>query len=419
METKVDQTISYGQTVKRDSEYKFTRIVQNTGGESVSIVSSEQSSTFELPSVAFNFAKSVIRFQQVVPENTTATRFAHAFRDTPPWARVELYTRGGTYLMDITNFSNIYQALGQRTKTVEDFHCSDNDVLIKTALNDLETKKLESGTATVAATPGSGNVTIEWRIRGEELYNTILSLDKTILLGEVLNLRITWNSAQKHGYWSQAALATPVDIPAASAVEINNLVLYLAQENNATITNELNNVISSSGMSILIPYVHSYKTNLGGSSNAVSLRFSRGHGISLERVYTLFTTGAEEKDTRFVSDVAQFTSFYSLLDSKRLQEFDINVPAGDYKWMKRVEKNGRVVGLTVTNDSLNFAHSDSWCGDELQCAVHQHIGGLDLSTERKYDLYVTRTGAVGTVNYYSAAVCQKQMMIGPGGVSLM
>ena len=88
--------------------------------------------------------------------------------------------------------------------------------------------------------------------------------------------------------------------------------------------------------------------------------------------------------------------------------------------MKTQEKKDRVVSLALSNDDTNFAHSDSWCSG-LECAKHQKNGGLDLSVERKYDLYATREGGVaGTaVNYYTAAVCQKQLMISPAGVQVM
>lgn len=422
METKIDQTIQYGQTVKRDSEYKFTKVIQNTGGDSLEIKTASQTSTFELPVVGFNLAKSSLNFTQVIPENTTPTRYAHAFRSVPPFSRLELFTRGGTYLMDITNFANVYTAFGQRTKKIEDFHGSDNGIVTKTDLNDLAIRKSIVGTATQNPADESGIVTVNWKILGQELYNCVMSLDKTLIVGEVLNLRVTWNPAQHQGYWSSTAVGgTPANIDAGSAVTISNLALYLAQEINPTVLNELSQVVSSQGMSVLIPYVHAYKTTLGSllTSHAISVRLSRGHGVSLERIYTLFGTGAEEKNTRYDADVAGTTSFYSLLNSKRMQEFDVNVANEDYDWMKSGEKKDRVVSLQLTNDSTLFAHSENWCGDDLECAVHQHIGGISLDVEQKYDLYISRAASTNAVNYYTVAVCQKQLMLGPGGVQVM
>ena len=414
MDTKIDQTIQYGQSVKRDSEYKFTKLIQNTGGDSFDIKTSSQTSTFELPVVGFNLANSFINFTQTVPKNTNdAAHFAHAFRSTPPWNRIELYTRGGSYLMDVTNFANIYTAFGQRTKKIEAFHGSDNGVVVRTSINNLEIKRVVTPAANT-------DVVTEWRIPGNELYNTIMSLDKTLVVGEVLNLRITWAPAQHHGYWSTLANNADVSIPGAAAVKISNLAMYLSQETNPSVLNELSQVVSTTGMTVLIPFTHAYKTTLAAAltSNAISIRLSRGHGISLERIYTVFGTGAEEKGTRYESKISQITSFYSLLNSRRMQEFDVVRANGDYDWMKTGEKKDRVVSIQLTNDDLLFAHSENWCGDDLECAIHQHIGGLSLDVEQKYDLYVTKPG-VTEMNYYTAAVCQKQLMIGPGGLQIM
>jgi hypothetical protein len=422
MQSKIDNTIQYNQSLKRDSEYRYTKLIQNTGGDSVTLLTASQTSIFEIPVVGMNLAKSFITFDQKIPENDTKAHYAHAWRHTPPWQRVELYTRSGVYLMDVTNFNHVYQAFGQRTMPISDFQGSNSGVIIKTGTNDLTVKRFSSGSATADPATGSGSVSQSWRIPGRELYNTVLSLDKTIITGEVLNLRVTWLPAQGHGFWSTDALGVtaPRDIDNLSSVTISNIAMYLAQEMNPSVLNELSQVVSTSGMSILIPYIHAYKTNLQGTSNAVSLRFSRGHGISLERVYTLTTTGAEGAATRYDSVIAtNFTSFYSLLDSKRLQEFDVNVASRDFVWMKDAENKGRVVSLQLSNDINNFAFSDSWCGNDLECSIHQHISGLSLDQEKKYDVYFTRPLGVLNYNYYSVAVCQRQLLCGPSGVQVV
>jgi len=426
MESKIGQSIQYGQLLLKNSEYRYTKVIQNTGGDTLELKNASQSSTFEIPVVGFNLAKSSINFTQVVPLNTTLTHKARAFRHTPPWSRIELYTRGGTYLMDITNFAHVYTAFGQRTKTIKDFEGNENGIVRKVDIGDFDileyvegVESKDDGKSPPGPVPGIGDVTVKWKIPGRELYNTIMSLDKTLIVGEVLNLKITWNPAQHHGYWVDNTGANPVDIATTSAVKISDLALYLAQEVNPTVQRDLMDVINNRGLSVLIPYIHSYKTSLGDGlgSHAISIRLSRGYGQSLERVYTLFGTGAEEKNTRYDAVLADTTtsSFYSLLNSKRMQEFDVSVANGDYDWMKVGEKKGRVVSLQPSNDSGLFAHSENWCGDHLECAVRQENGGLSLEMEQKYDLYVNRS-AGGPIHYYTAAVCQKQLVLGPGGI---
>ena len=278
MEVSLDQTIDYKQSVKRDSDYKFTKIIQNTGSEAVTISNSGQVSTFDLPTVGFNLAKSYINFSQTAAAQG-GTDKSNLFRHTPPWQRLELFTRSGTHLMDCTNFAQAFLAMGQRTKTVEEFHSTNQDILIKTSINDLTTKKLNTSGENAAQV-------VQWRISGKELYNTVMSLDKTIILGEAVILRITWRSAIEQGYFSATGGGGIVALT--GNITIGDLSLYLAQETNGSVLADLNQVVSTRGMSMLIPYTHVYKTNIpNATSHAISLRFSRGHGISLERVYSL------------------------------------------------------------------------------------------------------------------------------------
>ena len=411
MEIKRSETIEYRPSVMADSEYKMTRLVQNTGANSVTISGSQSNATIELPAVCMNLAKSYLNFTITVPANGGgANNLAAAHRDTPPIARLELFTRGGKYLADISNFSNIYQAFGQRTKKIEDYHGSDSGIVVKSGLNLLATKRI--------VTDATNNpVVVKFRIPGSELFNTVMSLDKSIYCGEVLQLRLTFLEKDAIGFWADDAAFANART-ATGAITLTDFNFFLAQEQNPAVVNDLIQTVSTSGMSVVIPYVHSYKTVGTAQDTAVSIRLSRGHGQSCERIYTIPINGAEAFNTRYVADAATLTSFYTLLDSRRLQEFDVLCgTTRDYDWLRAHEKKDRVVSLSEPeNDTKNFAWSDSWC-DGLECAVKQHVGGLDLSVERKYDVYFKST--IAAVKYYTAVVCQKMLMMGPEGVDVM
>ena len=408
MEVKRNETIEYRPTLVADSEYKMTRLVQQSGGDSVPINASNNSATIELPAVCMNLAKSYLNFTINVPA-PGGTNVAFLYRDTPPISRLELFTRSGKYLCDISNFSNIYQAFGQRTKKIESFHGSDTGVVVKTGLNDLETKRITIPAATTA-------ITDTFRIPGSELYNTVLSLDKSMYFGEVLQLRITFQNHEGAAFFADnAAGLNPV---AAAGTTITGLNYFLAQEQNPRVVNDLVQTVSTEGMTVVVPFVHSYKTTATAADTAVSIRLSRGHGQSVERIYTIPINGAEVGVSRYVANAGALVSFYSLLNSKRLQEFDVLCgTTKDYDWLRAHEKKDRVVSLSeAENDTKNFAWSDSWC-DGLECAKDQKLGGLDLSVEQKYDIYF-KAGGTAT-KYYTAVVCQKMLSMGPGGVDIM
>lgn len=443
MEVKRDSTIEYRPQVVADSEYMHVRLFQQSGAPNVVITDTGGVATIELPVIPMNLGKSFLNFTQTLAAEAA---FTNAFRDTPPISRIELYTRGGQYLCDITNFNHIYQAFGQRTKKIEDFHGSDDAILVKrqpldapaTVANASPTYQQVEVNAVISAlnsvssqfavdnmdikkfatSAHAAALTVNWRIECSELYNTVLSLDKSIYLGEVLNLRITFAGTQSHGFRSTATAldgtVTGADV-LTTAPTITNLNFYLAQEMNPMVVNDLVQTVNSSGMEILIPYTHSYKTIQTGTSHAVSLRLSSGNGISLERIYSIPVDGPEEKNTRFVANADNLVNFYTILDSKRLQQFDVlGGTTRDYLWLRKDESKDRVVSIKQSNSAQNFAWSDSWMR-ELEGAKHQLAGGLDLSVERKYDFYAT--GAANTT-YYQAAVCQKVMRIGAGGVQV-
>jgi len=168
-----------------------------------------------------------------------------------------------------------------------------------------------------------------------------------------------------------------------------------------------------------MPYAFVYKTNINNqSSHAISTRYSRGHGRMLERIYTRFQNNDETKENRYAAALVgtEITSFYSLLDSRRMTEFDINVASVDYHWMREREHAGKVVGLDISNDTLDFAWSDSWCQNDTECARKGEIAGLSLEgSEVKYDLYINCNGAQSK-NYYTVAVTQRMLQVTPSGI---
>jgi len=414
MDTKIqlDETLDYKIKAKRQSYYRFQKVVQNTGAESVTIGAAQQVSTFEIPSIPLCLARSHLNF------NTTSAAqgggaYAHLFRNTVPWSRVELFNRSGTYLMDVSNFAEMFLTVAQRTKPVEEFHTSDNDVLVRTAINDMTTKTLVHSGANAATT-------INWRVAFRELYDTVLSVDKSIHFNEVLLLRITWREATAHGYQSDNAGGGGTVADLAGNITVSNLALYIAAESNPDVVSSLAQLVATGNMPpVLIPYAFVYKTNINNqTSHAISTRYSRGHGRMLERVYTRFQNDSETKQNRYTATLsdADFVSFYTLLDSRRMTEFDVNVTSADYQWMREREHAGKVVGLQLTNDTADFAWADSWCQNDVECARKGEIAGLSLEgAEVKYDLYINCNGAKSK-NYYTVAICQRMLQVTPSGL---
>lgn len=406
------------------SNLRFTKIFQNTGADTVTIGNAQQTSTFEIPAVAFNLAKSYLNYKASFAAQG-AGQYAHIFKDVVPWSRLELYTRGGVYLCDITNMDYAHRAMGIRYKSVKDFQDS------KAGILDRFGSSVQNGFFTIEETESSGaNATLDdvaWRINLSELYQTAFSLDKSIMLREVLLLKITWNPSTHWGYQSDNANAGAGTMTALGGnVSVSAMNLFLAQEMNGSLINSLNNRIMAGSLNALIPYVHVFKNTLNNQvSHSISTRLNRGHGERVQEIMTLTSfgnAGDESVENRYNSEVAPggqpiISSYYSLLDSSRLSEFDKKLADNDDVWMNRHLTDGTVSGLRSALARARFAPRDAF-GSELEAAKNQIISGLSLNVERKYDLYVTNANA-RTTNYYTVAVCQKMLSVTPQGVVVM
>ena len=393
MEVKVGDTINYAQAVSRISKYKHSKILPISGGPggAVTISLASQTTSFEIPIQTFNLAESYLSFNMTLPAN------CNAFRNILPFERIELYSRGGVYLCDITNAAQWSVSTLSHNKKVGDFLASKNDILIPTDSKNSAVKLLH---------PVADGV-INYQISGKELEDTIFALDKSIFCAEVLNLRVTWMPRDGYGY-----LTGPLVL--ASDINVTGFSLNLAVEQNASVDAELKAQVMSSGMSLLFPSSFMFRNNQGAvAAHSISIRLGRGNGVSLERIYTTAFPAVEEKNTRYTPTVANITSLYSLLDSKRQQEFDVNIGTQDDRMLLKRMTHDKVYGMYDNRTSM-FAWEESWCDGNRGCANEQVNTGLSLDSEKKYDLYLA-TGGAGA-NYYTTAVCQRQLMLTPQGV---
>jgi len=406
---EIDKTLDYKKSMLSASEYKMTRLVQNTGGQTVAINNAEYVSEFELPAVALNMARSSLDYNFTIPTQGNGNS-SLIFRNTLPIRRLELVSRGGTRVMDISNFAQFLHSTLKQETEIKQYQSSESDIelCVKTGLNDL---------TPLPASASGDNVpqTIEQQIRLGDIKNCVLSLDKTIMFNEVMNLRVTWAPFTEWGFTDTAA--NEIDLNAGFNVE--NLRLHLAQEMNPDVIQGLQAEVMGGGMSVLIPYTYSYKTNVPASQQqTVSLRFNAGHGSRLEKLYHAVYPNDESKHNRYETDIAgkwENGSFYSQLNNKRTTEYDLT-PVLAFETRKDYSR-GHVIGLSRNIYADSFAWVENWCGSKHDCAVKQHVGGLDLSTEQKWDITFTMNAAVA-YNHYSFAVAQKMLTVSSAGITV-
>jgi hypothetical protein len=252
------------------------------------------------------------------------------------------------------------------------------------------------------------------------IYNTILSLNKDLYFGEVLYLRIVWAPSTKIFYFGDDALSPGGGTLGAAAVncEITNLQLYLAIEQNQQIKNQLMSQVMGAGHRVLIPYVH---TNLNSSLGAVAqqnvtVRYNRGHGQRLMKVYHSCFNNTENQNTAYDNDNradAKVLSFYTTLNNMRQQEFDIDTSGEeDYMILKDKLKDTAIMNADV------YHYNWFWCDDYSGGAKNDDmvVAGLSLDDEQKWEIVSTTAG--NALRHYTFAVCQREVMLQQNNIQI-
>lgn len=261
-------------------------------------------------------------------------------------------------------------------------------------------------------------ITMNVQIPLHAIKNTILSVDKNIYFGEIILLKIIWGPGTKIAFTNTSRdNLHDGAVALAATIAVQNIALYLAVEKNQEIINELRGQIAGSGFSVLIPYVSSYNNLLNGINQNLSLRFNRGHGRRLLKIYHSIFNSTEQSD--FAYDHSNINGekcsvYYTLLNNDRLQEYDIDcTQLDDYNLLRPYLKDK--VLQTSNIYQYNWFHMESFDG---YCLDNSNLeSGLDLEKEQKWDIYCTT--ANDTFRHYVYAVTQKMLTISSSGITVI
>ncbi|MFM7859786.1 MAG: hypothetical protein ACKO96_49605, partial [Flammeovirgaceae bacterium] len=249
----------------------------------------------ELPAgKGYNLANSVLYFNLAFSASGAGNFNWLPVDFCPVIHRIQLYTRGGVNLADITNlhkYLNLVQKVELKNERLANRSQTDflypNNSLPSTA------PALRPSTSTAAVVQPSFKAYVEpsyavvgaannatpsnlYQLKLGDIPHSIFSLDKDLYFNEVLVLRIEFASGQSFAWYSTANTNPAVgpSVAIATNITISKLSLYLAIETDEVIVQELRNKVNSTGLNVLIPYVWQFKNPISTStSHNVSLRF--------------------------------------------------------------------------------------------------------------------------------------------------
>ena len=422
--------------------YQLTKTIQQTGYTTTTLTTSGgQESIFELSPKVYNFAESYLEFT-ATPVASGADFYNRINLDGLTFIRqITLYTRSGLFLADIPDVGNYMNMTMRRNFKIDDVQTWDKE---GGKFEGLRCSNVAAGsnyrydgtTGTTAYLEPSylrvggkntADPVINVQMNLNRIIHSIFSQDKDLYFGgEVLYLRIVWNPTTKIAFIGKSATDPTGDVAAyAGNIAITNLVLYMAVEQNQVIENEVRNkVLSAEGLNIVLPYVYQNKISLGGTSQNLSIKYSRAHGSKLLKIYWAPYSATESSNTTYDHDNlagAKVSQFYTTVNNIRTSQFNYNCDGDDYR-MQRKRLQGSCI---LSSDEYyynwvwieDFTNNYSMVDKPLKPAEDNYVDGMPLDMEVKYDVFTNTANA--NYNHYVYAICQKNLVINSSGISLV
>lgn len=443
--SEISNELNFEKKEMSHPEYKMHKLIQQSGGQT-QVISGGSTSVFEIPAdTVFNLSKSTIVHTSTMDQKANLANFMPA--DTLSHIQsIQLYTRAGVYLSDIQYCNNYLKIVRKPETSLEEFMTNDLGAHAVNTWGGLRRNNIIASAAGANATfqlradnsapdlsytepkyyftrTVNNALVINTHFKLSALKNSIFACDKDLYFAEPLLMRITYENANKARHRATAVTdVTNGEVVPDGNFTLTNLALFLAIEQNQAVINGLKQKVMNGGMSLLVPYIHNYKTNLAAAvSMSVSLRFNRGHGQRLHKVYTSLFNGTETLSGAWLcSNVAndRVQSYYSMLNNSRLQEFNVTT-ASNEDWLIHEEKVKGSVIQSSNQYKNDWFHLDDWSGLKLidSQGAFNNVTGLSLDVEQKVDIYLTTDGNAA-YNIYNFCVTQRVLTVSPSGVSL-
>lgn len=449
-EIVADQLV-YDNVPSKAPMYRFRKLLPQAGVQQFSIpVSSQQEIVFEIPTLCANLSKSFLSFQVSVPATGVNNTFNWYPADFCSWiAQVQLFSRGGVYVCDIP-YADKYSCIANRMNESVDAAESNDQSNFYVPLG---TVSPITGAVTAFRTNGdapdrpneplqaySGNNnavdTVKIQIPLSIYGDSILDLDKDIYWGETMVFRILLQQSNRV-LWTAASSVNPSAAAAAYAgasLTLSQPAVYLACNTDAKQCQQLVELTKSGGFNFAISYPYHVKNvmNSGGAGNKLSItnRINRGWGESLVKCAT--SCWGSSETTNLLSDASnnngsKITSVYSLLDSFRLQDMDLDCVGTsqtyeDWLHVKRSLRN-RAAGGRSAYQSRWFLLDDfgAILPDSPLWDMRDNLKrGISVSDkEHRYDVYMTMAASAVYI-FYTAFIMQKRVSFtSSGGLTVL
>ena len=419
--------------------YKYHRLIArgNAGATQQLTIDANvagQDIVFDIPAKVLNFYESSLSFQAAFTA-APANRYNFIYGDLiAPISEAHLYTTGGFDICRVNHVERYTKIVSKAEVKKDDaefygangsFHTVTGTDLVNPrygAVKMPDVKSIYEPRYYRIGTVANATV-IQVEIPLSVIRNTILATNKNYFFNEVIQLRFKFNGRDSWGSVAGDGTVPEFDDPTTNTaalpgdITITNLRLNLALETNPLIYMPMIKEVQTGTKVLTIPYVHSFMQPIpAGTFQTVTVRLSGTHGNYLKKIYHSVFNNAEAGLTRYLNtneDGANVVSYYTELDSTRLQESDI-VCANNDDW-RAVRP---FVKGTLADDfgvyRYNWFALTKFDHVDEDTSVHTFDSGLPLNTERMYTF--TANTANAAFRHYIFAVVTKTLVISSTGI---
>lgn len=463
--TKVNNhsTIGYRQITPQNSTSITTNVVSSTGPSEVLIS----------PSV-LNFAQSRLHFTLTVPTLSTKYHFVHG-NLLRTISRITVYdSSSNAILCDVSNFDNYSSVMSPLCTKLDEFLNKNSDITesLKGTVADASVYPLEdisrfkhldvdtneaSGNPLGTYTGGTGDTTLrnmntinplfsqrvfyknttsgtsvlDVTIPLKAFKNTILSVDKQLYFPGNVVVQIFWAPNDSYVFGATAA-TSPVAGAASlsSPVNITNIRLDLAVEQNLNIISQVINTVKTEGLTFNIPYPSVVRTNITSQSiHNYSLQLTRAYGNKILAIINApFNAGFSNSDftgantlstcsDHSVGSITQYNTFLNNVAIKSPAGFTI-AQGQDY-FGNRVYLKDSVIQSLPEYRLQNYCLIDSFFGEKSFTDLDPSmVDGLDVGSTNSTYTVSANMSQLASYNWITIIIGQKQLTINSMGSSI-
>jgi hypothetical protein len=251
---------------------------------------------------------------------------------------------------------------------------------------------------------------------------TILSVDKQLYFPGNIVVQIYWAPNDAYAFVATDSASPQTGAASLStAINITNIRLDLAVEQNLNIINQVVNMVKSEGLTMNIPYPSVVRTNITSQSvHSYSLQLTRAYGNKILAIINSPLYGGSDINLiggRQVGNITQYNSFLNNVAIKSPAGF--TVAQGQDFFGNRTYLKGSVIQSVPEYRVQNYCLIDSWFGEKSFTDLDaSQVDGLDVgSTNSTYNLQATMS-ASSSYNWITIIIGQKQLTVNSMGSSV-